>query len=65
MFIRRDAELKEYEIREFCDDGWFGTGMDRLGMNQLLAEVRKSRIQCIIAKDMSGFQGTTLKWGLI
>ena len=21
-FIRRDAELKEYEIREFCDDGW-------------------------------------------
>ena len=54
-FIRRDEELRKYEVREFCDDGWSGTGMDRPGMNQLLAEVKKSRIQCIIVKDMSRF----------
>lgn len=62
-FIRRDAELKEYEIREFCDDGWSGTGMDRPGMNQLLAEVKKSRIQCIIVKDMSRFSRDYIEMG--
>ena len=54
-FIRQDAELKEYEVKEFSDDGWSGTGMDRPGMNQLLAEVKKNRVQCIIVKDMSRF----------
>ena len=47
-FIQCNAELREYEVKEFCDDGWSGTSMDRPGMNQLLAEVKKNRIQCII-----------------
>lgn len=62
-FIRQDAELKEYEIREFCDDGWSGTGMDRPGMNQLLAEVKKNRVQCIIVKDMSRFSRDYIEMG--
>ena len=62
-FIRQDAELKEYEIKEFCDDGWSGTGMDRPGLNQLLAEVKKSRIQCIIVKDMSRFSRDYIEMG--
>ena len=24
-FIRQDEELRKYEVREFCDDGWSGT----------------------------------------
>lgn len=62
-FIQQDAELKEYEVREFCDDGWSGTGMDRPGMNQLLAEVKKNRIQCIIVKDMSRFSRDYIEMG--
>lgn len=62
-FVRRDAELKEYEIKEFCDDGWSGTGMDRPGMNQLLAEVKKNKIQCIIVKDMSRFSRDYIEMG--
>lgn len=62
-FIRQDAELKEYEVKEFCDDGWSGTGMDRPGMNQLLAEVRKNRIQCIVVKDMSRFSRDYIEMG--
>lgn len=62
-FIRQDAELKEYEIKEFCDDGWSGTGLDRPGMNQLLAEVKKNRIQCIIVKDMSRFSRDYIEMG--
>lgn len=62
-FIRQDAELKEYEVKEFSDDGWSGTGMDRPGMNQLLAEVRKNRIQCIVVKDMSRFSRDYIEMG--
>lgn len=62
-FIRQDAELKEYEIKEFCDDGWSGTGLDRPGMNQLLADVKKNRIQCIIVKDMSRFSRDYIEMG--
>lgn len=62
-FIRQDAELKEYEVKEFCDDGWSGTGMDRPGMNKLLAEVKKNRVQCIIVKDMSRFSRDYIEMG--
>lgn len=62
-FIRQDEELRKYEVREFCDDGWSGTGMDRPGMNQLLAEVKKNRIQCIIVKDMSRFSRDYIEMG--
>lgn len=62
-FIRQDSELKEYEVKEFCDDGWSGTGMDRPGMNQLLAEVKKNRVQCIVVKDMSRFSRDYIEMG--
>lgn len=62
-FIRQDEELKEYEVKEFCDDGWSGTGMDRPGMNQLLAEVKKNRVQCIVVKDMSRFSRDYIEMG--
>ena len=62
-FIRQDEELKEYEVKEFCDDGWSGTGMDRPGMNRLLAEVKKNRVQCIIVKDMSRFSRDYIEMG--
>ncbi len=62
-FIQCNVELREYEVKEFCDDGWSGTSMDRPGMNQLLAEVKKNRIQCIIVKDMSRFSRDYIEMG--
>ena len=37
--------------------------MDRPGMNQLLAEVKKNRVQCIIVKDMSRFSRDYIEMG--
>ena len=34
--ISNDAELREQEVAEFCDDGFSGTNMDRPGMQELL-----------------------------
>ena len=62
-FIQCNIELRGYEVKEFCDDGWSGTSMDRPGMNQLLAEVKKNRIQCIIVKDMSRFSRDYIEMG--
>jgi len=62
-FIQCNIELREYEVKEFCDDGWSGTSMDRPGMNQLLAEVKKNRIRCIIVKDMSRFSRDYIEMG--
>ena len=53
--ISNDAELREQEVAEFCDDGFSGTNMDRPGMQELLKQVKQSKISCILVKDMSRF----------
>lgn len=45
----------EYELLEFCDDGFTGTNMEREGMQQMLAKVKQGRIDCILVKDFSRF----------
>ncbi len=62
-YIEQDTELKEFDVEEFCDDGWSGSGMDRPGMNSLLAEVKKNRVQCIIVKDLSRFSRDYIELG--
>ncbi|MDE7310434.1 MAG: recombinase family protein [Eubacterium sp.] len=62
-YIERDAELREYGRKEFCDDGWSGSGMDRPGMNRLMDEVKKNQVQCIIVKDLSRFSRDYIELG--
>ncbi len=62
-FIRHNPELSEYEIAEFCDDGYSGTSMDRPGMQKLLAEIKRNRIGCVIVKDMSRFSRDYIELG--
>lgn len=62
-YIEQDKELREFEIKEFCDDGWSGSGMDRPGMNQLLEEVKKNQVHCIIVKDLSRFSRDYIELG--
>ena len=62
-YIEQDAELKEFDVAEFCDDGWSGSEMDRPGMNRLLGEVKKNHVQCIIVKDLSRFSRDYIELG--
>lgn len=62
-YIERDAELREYDRKEFCDDGWSGSGMDRPGMNRLMDEVKRNKVQCIIVKDLSRFSRDYIELG--
>lgn len=62
-YISNDAELKGREVAEFCDDGFSGTNMDRPGVQELLDQVRKGKISCILVKDMSRFARDYIELG--
>lgn len=62
-YISNDVELKGQEVAEFCDDGFSGTNMDRPGVQELLDQVRKEKISCILVKDMSRFARDYIELG--
>ncbi len=62
-YIQHDPELCKYERVEFCDDGYSGTNMERPGIQKLIAEAGRKRIQCIIVKDISRFSRDYIETG--
>ena len=54
-YIEKIPEFSEAEVIEFCDDGWSGKNFDRPAVQEMLAQVRQGRIQCVIVKDLSRF----------
>ena len=62
-YIINDAELMEQEVVEFCDDGFSGTNMDRPGLQEMLKQVKQSKISCILVKDMSRFARDYIELG--
>lgn len=62
-YIKQDSELCSWDIKEFCDDGYSGTSMDRPGMQEMLREIKNSQIGCIIVKDMSRFARDYIEMG--
>lgn len=62
-YIKKDSELCSWDIKEFCDDGYSGTSMNRPGMQEMLKEIKNSQIGCIIVKDMSRFARDYIEMG--
>lgn len=54
-FINAHHDLSEYELLEFCDDGFSGTNFNRPAVESLLEKVRHGEISCILVKDFSRF----------
>lgn len=53
----------DYELFEFCDDGYTGTNFERPGMQAMLEAIRNSEIHCIIVKDFSRFARDYIELG--
>lgn len=53
----------DYELLEFCDDGYSGTNFERPGMQAMLERVRNSEINCIVVKDFSRFARDYIELG--
>ena len=55
QFISGIEEFKDYEIEEFCDDGYSGTNFERPAVQRMLELAEKGVIKVIIVKDFSRF----------
>lgn len=62
-YIENDSELSGCEVREFCDDGFSGTNMERPGMQEMLKQLKEGQIGCILVKDMSRFARNHIEMG--
>ncbi len=56
-------KFSNYELSEFCDDGYTGTNFERPGVQKLLEKVRDSEIDCIVVKDFSRFARDYIELG--
>ncbi|MDE7287449.1 MAG: recombinase family protein [Lachnospiraceae bacterium] len=54
-FLKRKPELADSPIVQYVDDGYSGTGFERPGFVEMMDEVKKGKIQCVIVKDFSRF----------
>ena len=55
--------FSDYDLLEFCDDGYTGTNFERPGMQEMLELVRDSKINCIVVKDFSRFARDYIELG--
>lgn len=52
-YIKSDAVLSTYTVREYIDDGIRGTRFDREAFEEMMTQVKEGNIQVIITKDYS------------
>ena len=62
-FLQRNLDCAGYEVREFIDDGYSGTSMDRPAMNELLILAKQGLVEMIIVKDLSRFARNYIEIG--
>ena len=62
-FLMCHPETASGEIREFIDDGYTGTNMDRPAFQEMMKLAREEQISCIVVKDFSRFGRNYLEVG--
>ena len=62
-YIQSHPELSEYELQEYCDDGYTGTNFERPRFQEMMENVKRGQIHCIIVKDLSRFGREYLEVG--
>ena len=60
-YMARHPELRECAMK--VDDGFTGSNFDRPAFQEMMAEVKAGRINCIVVKDLSRFGREHLKAG--
>ena len=54
-YVSSHREFDDYNIVEFCDDGYSGTNFARPGVQKMLEQVKAGVISVIMVKDFSRF----------
>ncbi len=51
-------------IETYSDDGYSGTTFDRPGFQEMIEDITRKKINCIIVKDLSGLGRNYLNVGI-
>lgn len=62
-YVENHLDSAAYEVREFVDDGYSGTSMNRPAMQELLALIQEGRIYAVLVKDLSRFARNYIELG--
>ncbi len=62
-YVKDNLDRAAYEIREFADDGYSGTSMNRPAMRELLALVQTGSVYAVLVKDLSRFARNYIELG--
>lgn len=62
-YYHSHPQIQNYEIIEFCDDGYSGTNFKRPRFMDMMELVRQREIHCIMVKDLSRFGREYLEVG--
>lgn len=62
-FALSKEEFADYQIIEYCDDGFSGTNFDRPQVQKMLSAAEHGHIQVIIVKDFSRFGRNSIEVG--
>ncbi|MGI6739810.1 MAG: recombinase family protein [Christensenellales bacterium] len=54
-FVAKDNELKTKGIKEYLDDGYSGTSVERPGFQEMMKDLKNGVIDSIVVKDLSRF----------
>ncbi len=55
--------IKNAEVLEFIDNGYSGTNFERPAVQELLDQIRKGKINCIVVKDFTRFGRNSIEVG--
>lgn len=58
-----ERNFVDYELAEFCDDGYTGTNFERPGIQKMLERIRNSEVNCVVVKDFSRFARDYIELG--
>ncbi len=54
-FLKKKQEFTESPVFQYIDDGYSGTEFERPGFVEMMGDIKKGKIQCVIVKDFSRF----------
>lgn len=60
-YVKEHKELKL--ITTYCDNGLTGTNFDRPGFHAMLDDIKSSKINCVVVKDLSRFGRNYMETG--
>ena len=62
-YISHMPDVEKLPFKEYYDDGYSGSSMERPGIKEVLELAKNNQVQCIVVKDFSRFARNYIEMG--